>query len=76
MNDIQWLETEYLANDVTVQPVLINGGSLLYTLFDNKGYNYIFNSICDLWGYVYGGQRTYFETFATEQDMVDYLKNM
>lgn len=76
MNTIFWFETEYLANDVTVQPVLINNDSLLYTLFDNKGYNYIFNSIRELCEYVYGGQRTYLETFATEQDMVDYLKNM
>ena len=45
-NTLKWLETEYCGRaDASIQPVLINDAVILYTLFDNKGYNYVFSSI-------------------------------
>ena len=69
---LTWFETEYIRNDATVQPVLVDG-VLLYTLYE-IGYNYLFCSILELMQYIYGGERTYIETFETEDELVSYLE--
>ena len=44
-NKLKWLDTEYCGTaDTTIQPVLVNN-TILYTLYDNKGFNYVFTTI-------------------------------
>lgn len=72
-----WFDTEYLRSDLTIQPVVVRGeiDTLLYTMFDCRGYQYVFGSIRELMEYVYEGKNTYMVTFETEAELLVYLKN-
>ena len=75
-NTLKWLETEYCGRaDVSIQPVLINDVVILYTLFDNKGYNYVFSSIYAIHLYLSGHGGRYAFTCESEEDLIEYLEN-
>lgn len=73
-NELTWLETEYIRNDITMQPVLINNDKLLYTVFDNHGYNSVFDTILGLHKFLNGDTSGRVECFETEDEMIKYLE--
>lgn len=74
-NKLTWLDTEYIKNDLTLQPVLVNK-TILYTLFDTHGYNYVFYSVRQVMDYLNDGKQEYAGTFESEDEMVEFLKNI
>ena len=75
-NTLKWLDTEYCGRaDASIQPVLINDAVILYTLFDNKGYNYVFSSIYAISLYWSGVANQYEFTCESEKDLIEYLEN-
>jgi hypothetical protein len=74
-NKLKWLDTEYCDRaDETIQPVLVND-TLLYTLFDRRGYNYVFETIYAVHLFFSGFDKTYSFTCETEEELVEYLEN-
>lgn len=74
-NTLKWLETEYCGTaDATIQPVLVNG-IILYTLFDNKGFNYVFTTIYAIHLHWLGYVNQYEFTCGSEEDLIEYLEN-
>ena len=74
-NELTWLETEYFRNDITVQPVLVNG-ELWYTVFDNHGYNLLFDTFLGLYEYLKDGKYEDGNCFETEAEMIKYLEEL
>ena len=74
-NKLTWLETEYVRNDITFQPVLVNG-TLWYTVFDNHGYHNVFSTMIGLHMYLNGDTDGRSECFDTEDEMIKYLEEL
>ncbi len=76
-NELTWLETEYIRNDITVQPVLVND-KLWYTAFDSHGYSLLFETILDLFKWLGGNfsGACNAECFGTEKEMIEYLEEV
>ena len=74
-NERQWLETEYVRNDITVQPVLVNG-ELWYTVIDDHGYNFLFDTLLGLYEYLKDGKYEEGNCFETEAEMIKYLEKV
>ena len=75
-NELIWLDTEYIRNDITMQPVLVND-TLWYTLFDSHGYNHLFSTLKGLMDYVcYENNWGTGIQFDTEDDMIKYLEEI
>lgn len=74
-NELTWLETEYIRNDITVQPVLVNG-VLWYTVFDNHGYNFLFDTFLGLYEYLKDDKYEEGNCFETEDEMIKYLEEV
>lgn len=74
-NELTWLETEYFRADFTVQPVLVNG-KLWYTVFDNHGYNYLFDTFFGLYEYLRYGKQEEGNCFEDEEEMIKYLEEL
>lgn len=73
-NELTWLKTEYIRNDITMQPVLINNDKLLYAVFDNHGYNSVFDTIIGLHKFLDGDTSGIVECFESEEEMIKYLE--
>ena len=74
-NELKWYNTEYIKGDTTIQPVIVNDDTLLFTLLDGRGYHYLFTAIIDLMEYLNGGERTYTAVFETERELINFLMN-
>lgn len=76
-NRLKWLDTEYCGRpDETVQPVLVDD-TLYYTLFDRRGYNYVFSTFYGLHLYLSGSDGQYYcFTSESEDEMIEYLENL
>ena len=74
MNKLEWLETEYIRNDLTMQPVLVEG-ELWYTVFDNHGYNWLFDTFLGLYEYLTSGKCEEGNCFESEDEMVKYIES-
>lgn len=74
-NELTWLETEYFRNDITFQPVLVNG-ELWYTVFDNHGYTMLFDTFLGLYEYLKDGKHEEGNCFEDEDDMIKYLEEV
>ena len=73
-NKLKWLDTEYCGNaDETIQPVLVNG-TLLYTMFDRRGFNYVFTTVHAIHLHWSGVCDQYEFTCESEEDLVGYLE--
>lgn len=75
-NRLNWLETEYIRNDITMQPVLVDGDELWYTIFDNHGYNLLFDTFLGLYEYLKDGKYEEGNCFETEKEMIKYLEEV
>ena len=74
-NTLKWLDTEYCGTaDTTIQPVLVND-TILYTLYDNKGFNYVFTTIYAIHLHWSGYANQYEFTCGSEEDLIEYLEN-
>lgn len=74
-NTLRWLDTEYCGTaDTTIQPVLVND-TILYTLYDNKGFNYVFATIYAIHLHWSGLVNQYEFTCESEEDLIEYLEN-
>lgn len=74
-NTLKWLDTEYCGRaDETIQPVLVND-TILYTLYDNKGFNYVFSTIYAIHLHWSGLVNQYEFTCGSEEELVEYLEN-
>ena len=74
-NTLKWFDTEYCGTaDTTIQPVLVND-SVLYVLFDNKGFNYVFTTIYAIHLHWSGLVNQYVFTCGSEEDLIEYLEN-
>ena len=74
-NELKWLDTEYIRNDLTMQPVLVNG-LLWYTIFDNHGYNLLFSTFLGLYEYLKDGKHEEGNCFDTEEEMIEFLEEV
>ena len=75
MSKIKWLDTEYIRNDLTVQPVLVDE-TLWYTVFDSNGYNFLFNTFLGLYKFLVMGKYEDGNIFESEEDMIKYLEKL
>ena len=75
VNELKWLDTEYMRADLTVQPVLVSG-TLWYTVFDNHGYNLVFNTLLGLYEWLNGNGCEEGNCFETEDEMIEYLEGV
>jgi len=75
MNKLKWFATEYIRNDITMQPVLVKG-ELWYTLFDNHGTNLLFDTFLGLYEYLTDGVCEEEDCFESEEKMIEYLENL
>lgn len=75
-NDIDWFDTEWCDRaDETIQPVSVNG-TLLYVLFDRRGYNYVFLTIYKLHLFFSGIDNTYMFTCDNEEELNKFLSEL
>ena len=74
-NELTWFETEYIRNDITMQPVLVNK-TLWYTVFDNHGYSIVFETFLGLYEWLRDGNLEKGECFGTEDEMIKYLEEV
>ena len=74
-NEIKWLETEYIRNDITFQPVLVNN-RLWYTVFDNHGYSILFETFLQAYKWMDGNGVGDGNCFDTEEEMIKYLEEV
>ena len=70
---MEWLATEYVRNDITMQPVLVNG-ELWYTLFDRHEMNLMFDTFLGLYEYLTSGKCEEGNYFESEDKMIEYLE--
>ena len=75
-NRLKWLDTEYCGRpDETIQPVMVDD-TLYYTLFDRRGYHYVFPSIYRLYLHLEGENTQYDFTSDNEDEMIKYLAKL
>lgn len=75
-NEIQWLDTEWCDRaDETIQPVLVNG-TVYYTMYDRRGYNYVFSTIWKIHLFWSGIDGQYLFTCETEEELTEYLEQI
>ena len=75
MSKIKWLDTEYIRNDLTMQPVLVDE-TLWYTVFDSNGYNFLFSTFLGLYEFLVIGKHEDGNIFESEEDMIKYLEKL
>jgi len=75
MNKLKWFETEYIRNDITMQPVLAKE-EIWYTLFDNHGNNLLFDTFYGLYEYLTNGTCEEGNCFESEEKMIEYLEKL